>query len=371
MDAMTLSMSSAVSMRFWLEFLNLSWGDFIAFDPALAEENAERPQKMRFQRFRLRFPAQICLLLVFALWSLGYVIDIDLLNAGASRCTVSFALAKIGTIAMGFIIVGSFFYWVRGLAFLSLSPYLRQIHQVTRYIFRGEKPPKMLYVTDGGVQDCTAINQLIMRKCERILLVQAPADAGDDFAVLKHAMGVAKEHQMCCFYDPQDPRIDIWDLKEGAFSRFKRDRSIPYLHIGIYYHGSADGKELSKVGHLFIVKNRLPPSQVGHPIEPPLSEGEICRGEQVEWDATLWKDLTTDKLGPFGCCDCCHTRLGWNCGPKFPHGNFSGYLFLTPKWFSSLVRLSYGVCEDAIAKVTAPGFLAQRWEEDILRDGRP
>merc|ERR1712224_591412 len=120
----------------------------------------------------------------------------------------------------------------------------------------------------------------------------------DLFAVMQTAMRVARETHLASFYDPEDPRIDVWDHWEGIFAQFRDDKSAPYLHIGIYYPKAKDGSG-ADVGHLYIVKNRLPIDQVGHPVEPPLSEGEIMGGPPCEWDAEPWKrnvDVDGNKI---------------------------------------------------------------------------
>merc|ERR1711920_1014109 len=85
------------------------------------------------------------------------------------------------------------------------------------------------------------------------------------------------------------------------------------------------------------------------------TEEEISGGappNQQTIDASSLGGMSTDQLGPFGCCDCCHTS-GLNCGPKFPHGSFTGYLYLSPQWCSSLMRLGYNSSVEAIDRVTS------------------
>jgi len=252
----------------------------------------------------------------------------------------------------------SFFSFHPSLDWLSLSPLLRQIQQATKYFYVGRRPPRMLYVTDGGVKDCTAIVQLMRRRCERILLVLAASDPNDELAVLKTAMEVAKSEKIGYFYDPKDPRRDVQVL----FTSYKKDKSLPYLHVGISYCWD----EKPTTGHLFIVKNRLPPDFVAKEVQPLLTEEEI-RGEPVEREEAMpeeWKGITTDQLGPFGCCDCCHTN-GLNCGPKFPHGSFTGYMYLTPQWINGLARIAHAVSEPAVERITSSDPLCDPWEADI------
>jgi len=260
----------------------------------------------------------------------------------------------------------SFFSFLPFCDLLALSPMLRQLQQVTRYFFVGDRPPRMLYMTDGGVKDCTSIVQLLWRRRERILLVLAAADPNDELSVLRSALKVARKLKLASFYNPEDPRMDIDVLLE----RYKEDKEIRTLHLGISYSWDGSDGGAAKTGHLFIVKNRLPPSLAG-PVRPPISEDEVMTGEldgeadeTVAWDAEAWADMNNDDLGPFGCCDCCHTN-GMNCGPKFPHGTFTGYLYLSPQWCSSLMRLGYAASKDAVERVCSVSDLAYPWERDI------
>jgi len=250
----------------------------------------------------------------------------------------------------------SFFSFFKCLDLLALSTLSRQFLQLLQYCFVGHRPPRMLYVTDGGVRDCTGIVQLMRRRCKRILLVLAAGDPTDDMLALKKGMAVAEEEKIGTFYDTQDPRRSI----QAKIEAFGRDKSQLYLHLGICYPQAGD-EEIS--GHLYVVKNRLPPAFEGQPIEPPLTEDEV-QGRSSTTPGFRhgdWQHLTTDQLGGYGCCDCCHTA-GLNCGPKFPHGGFPGYLYLTPTWCNSLVRLGFAVSEDAVKAVTKDGSLARPWE---------
>jgi len=74
-------------------------------------------------------------------------------------------------------------------------------------------------------------------------------------------------------------------------------------------------------------------------------------GWSIEDEESGGLPLVADELGPFGCCDCCHQH-GLNCGPKFPHGGFTGYLYLTPQWFNSLTRLGFALSGEAVAAIS-------------------
>merc|ERR1719203_1912283 len=117
----------------------------------------------------------------------------------------------------------------------------------------------MLYITDGGCRDCTTLRQLVLRRQERILMVLAACDPDDDLLVLKNAMQICRDLELCSFFDPADPRRDMRiKLKE-----FKENKKECLLHIGIRYDEVKNGElaeaQPAMTGHLYIVKNRLPP----------------------------------------------------------------------------------------------------------------
>jgi len=135
---------------------------------------------------------------------------------------------------------------------------------------------------------------------------------------------------------------------------FKKDKSMPYMHIGIRYGWEP---EAAATGDLYIVKNRLPPSEEGKLIEAHISEEEIRDGivppsALATWTQEDWGEMKREELGPFGCCDCCHRR-GCNCGAGFPHGSFTNYMYLSPQWCNSLMRLGYATSVDVVDAVTA------------------
>jgi len=358
LDAISLSMSNALTMRFWLQVLNLSWGDYIMFQGRINPVIGAITGCMRAlfgptgqawaTRFLHRLPSVV-------LWWTG----MGLLNAGWQAtlgddllCNRGKALFSYAVQLVILFLALSFFSFLPYLDLFALSPVMRQFHQVTRHCAIGDvqsgiAPPRMLYITDGGVKDCTTLVQLMQRRSARILLVLAASDPSDDLGVLKAAMQVASQHKLGSFFDPKDPRKDINVLLD----RFKDDKSMPYLHMGILYGWKSDDE--GERGDLFVVKNRLPPDHEGESVQPPMTEEEICTecGPRPREDADAWAGMTTDGLGPFGCCDCCHTS-GLNCGPKFPHGSFTGYLYLSPQWCTSLARLGFDMSQEAIETMT-------------------
>jgi hypothetical protein len=354
LDAISLTMNETLEMRFWLEMLNLSWGDYIIFQQHDKVLFPRSEYSGLINRFFHRLPAALLTLIVYSLIYTGWE------SCKARQCGACEWQYRAALLLQAAMIGLSFFSFLPGVNTLLLSPLLRQVHQFTSYYYVGKHPPPMLYVTDGGVRDCTALVQLLWRRSERILLVLAAADPRDELGVLKTAMAVAKELKIATFYDPSDPRSDLSVL----FDKYKEDRDAPYLHIGISYCWDGAHSDKPKSGHLFIVKNRLPDKLQGQPVKPLLTEEEM-RGEPIteDWEsAEEWEDITTDQLGPFCCCDCCHQKC--NVGPKFPHGTFTGYLYLTPQWCNSLARLAYEVSGPAIDDVGRAG-VTEAWERHV------
>jgi hypothetical protein len=361
LDAITLSMTNQIRFRFWLEILNLSWGDYIIFEKAAGRliqrftEATERflgvegTQVERSMVWILhRFPCMI-----LAIVNVGLVI-FAWYGAKSSRnqeCYGAKGMATAAVILACSVVAFSFFAFLPQLNFLMFSPFLRQFHQATGFKFVGEQPPRLLYVTDGGVQDCTALVQLMRRRCERILLVLAAADPGDELLVLRSAMDMAVTEHLGSFYDPEDARRDVRILLD----EYGKDKSSPYLHLGIRY-GWSSAAEPEGLGQLFVVKNRLPPAFADRPAPPLLTEAEIVAGEApaLAPGETPKKELKATELGGFGCCDCCHRR-GCNCGRKFPHLTGANYLWLTPQLFSSLCRLGHELSGAAVARLAEEG----------------
>jgi len=361
LDAISLTMSDLMSLRFWLEVLNLSWGDFIFFEPEGSwARKVERLDGIKgFLAARVsRALGFLPLMLVYGFFFMGW----SKTRGKGPDCAGARWWFQVAIALSTIILACSFYTYIPGCSLLTRSPLIRRIHQLSMYFYRGNHPPSMLYVTDGGVKDCTSIVQLLMRRRERILLVLAAADPKDELKVLKAALNEARSLELATFYDPKDPRKHL-DL---LFQEYKEDKDMPYLRLAISYCW-AEGDEGPKTGHLFIVKNRLPNRCAAQPVKPHVMEDEVRGKVSLECDdahCMKWKGLTTDALGPFGCCDCCHTR-GLNCGPTFPHGAFTGYLYLTPQWCNSLIRLGYEVSADAVDDITNPKNPAEEWEAHV------
>ncbi|CAE8657753.1 unnamed protein product, partial [Polarella glacialis] len=217
-----------------------------------------------------------------------------------------------------------------------------------------DKPPSMIYVTDGGVQDCTGVLQLMTRRSARILLALAASDPDDNLAVLRETL-----RKIGSFYDPR---------VSSVLDEFKEDRSKTFLVLGIRYgYGwgargaraaeTFDG--LGATGRLFVVKNRLPPSLEDFRPEVLLSEAEILRSgrESAQEMPARWEEseLRQSDLGGAGC----------NIGPKFPHLSNANQ-FLTPELFSSLCRLGYRLSADAVHAISQDGQLEEPWERGIV-----
>jgi len=363
-DAFILGMLDRIRYRFWLEVLHLCMGDFIPF------RRRERPLVQALKR-RLGLPAHFASQFVYRLPSsiLGIVFYGLLLIASRyggdhpdedaadtygdcrvhNRLIVSSLLIGAGSFFV------SFFGFLPCFKFLLHSPGIRQLHQATRYYHSASRPPNLIYVTDGGVQDCTGILQLIRRKTPRILLVLAAEDPTDELTVLRTTMEAAAREKLASFYDPAEPRRDV----RAALDDFQSSKELTYLHLGIRYGWGMVDESTHSTGHIMIIKNRLPPSWEGRPVMPLLTEEEIRSGKEP---ASEPGDLCQTDLGAC-CCDCCHTR-GFNLCSKFPHYSNANQC-LTPQMFNSLCRLGYEISADAV-QVIANSELADRWEQHVV-----
>eukprot|EP00931_Biecheleriopsis_adriatica_P031014 TRINITY_DN18227_c0_g1_i1.p1 TRINITY_DN18227_c0_g1~~TRINITY_DN18227_c0_g1_i1.p1 ORF type:complete len:1023 (-),score=207.73 TRINITY_DN18227_c0_g1_i1:57-3125(-) len=360
LDALSLSMTHRMRFRFWLEMLNLSWGDYILFDRRSANPFVERlanclgPEAGRkFRWVTTQLPALFLWLCMQVLLTIGWYKTI---NASSDQdCQDGKSLILAAVILCAVILSLSFFAYLPGLQCLMVAPIIRQFHQATRFIYRAEKPPALTYVTDGGVQDCTAVVQLMRRRCRRILLVLAAADPGDELAVLRAAMEFAIREKVGSFFDPSGRHRGT----DAILEEFSEDKAMPYLHLGIRYggwNGRMPREEAApSFGDLFVVKNRLPPSLESTKVQALLTEEEVTGDLQREVDdfENPHRWCTWAQLGGMGCCDFCH-RTGCNCGPKFPHLSAANYLWLTPTLFSSLCRLGHEVSAECVCAVTEP-----------------
>jgi len=356
LDAISLSMADTLSTRFWLEVLNLAWGDYIMFERfeiPFIDNMAKRFGSFEgtVNRALHRIPSAIFWVLFFLLLSFGYGSK----DSSDPTCAVPKRAFTAAGVLFLVLMGASFLSSLSIFSILALSPLTREIHQATRYMYIGNQPPRMIYVTDGGVKDCTGLVQLMHRRCKRILLVLAAFDPRDELVVLVSAMAEAEARTLGTFYNPVDPRLGVQVILEN----FKKDKRAISMHIGICYSHNS----LVRTGHLFIVKNRLPTQAIGSPVMPLLTP-ELIRGERsLEEEERLPGTMTTDQLGSIGCCDCCHNGC-LNFGPKFPHGNIPGYLYLTPQWCNGLIRLGHSLSEDVVKQVTRE-HLGSKWEDEL------
>jgi len=136
------------------------------------------------------------------------------------------------------------------------------------------------------------------------------------------------------------------------------------MHIGITYYPESDGAQTT-TGDLYIVKNRMMKDEdrTGgytsdarvNKIEPHLTEQEVM-GNVSKIEAPpasfeqVWGKLSNEDLGSFCCCDCVHYNC-CNVGPKWPHGSFANFMYMSPMWLSSLARLAYEASGAAVERV--------------------
>lgn len=343
-DAFILGMLDSVKYRFWLEALNLSMGDYIPF------RRRKRPSvRACAQWLQLSDSLATSLLqgvergpsLVLWWFIYGILFAAADEHVDLNHCSTIYNL-YMGAFSIWIsMIVLSFFGFLHYVKFLLHSPGIRHLHQASRYYHHAPRPPNLIYVTDGGVQDCTGILQLIRRRCERILLVLASSDADDDLGVLRATIEMAAAEKLGSFYDPGDPRSDV----RVALEAYRSDKARPYLHLGIRYGWECGSS--AQLGRLIIVKNRLPPDLQSEQIQELLTEEDILQGRSGGSDSCA--ELMQAHLAGC-CCDCCHSHR-CNFGPKFPHISNANQC-LTPQLFNGLCRLGYAISGEAIELVT-------------------
>mmetsp|Transcript_1271 Transcript_1271/g.1714 ORF Transcript_1271/g.1714 Transcript_1271/m.1714 type:complete len:983 (+) Transcript_1271:43-2991(+) len=375
MDAIGLGLNDQLVMRFWTETLNLTWGDYILFQPK-ALKFIRKVAKMSMCRklldhkslvwLILRLPAILVWDIIFVLFALGSLKASHGHGVGEA-CDWARDLYLWGFGALTLFTFISFLWWLGGFKWVSFSPIMRLAHQISRHYYRGNGPPPMIYVTDGGAYDCTTLTQLVLRRTERIFLVLAAMDPNDELGVLRTAMDDCVARKLCSFYDPEHPKRDI----KVYLDRFKEDTSMPHMHIGINY-GWSEGKE--EAGTLIIVKNRLRQTADAsgkttihslHTIEPWLTEEEItgtaCEDDASDYsvdygfdfDREEWDHLKgAEELGGVCCCDSCHHRC--NFGKKWPQLTGVNYLWLSPMLFNMLCRLGHSESAVPAEIITGP-----------------
>lgn len=367
-DAQVLGISDQLKYRFCLETFNLKMGDFILFHLegrfcfkwAMRMVNRVWPdllQRQKSYKFGIfertiswlcvRTPSIALNMICFALMFKGYVVARSDPTSRSSEARLWFGA---GVFLVACLYIMSFFGFA--FQFLSVSTGIRQMHLVTRACQMSEGHPAMIYVTDGGVQDCTGLMQLMRRRCKCILLILGFDDPNCGLAQLRWAMDLAVEQGLGWFYDMDDPRrsykMILDDFKKDSFDK-------TFFRLGIRYGWEMNPAEEDHA-ELIIIKNRLLPNYPRQ-IKAHLTEDEIMGwyGNPPPEGSTAyprpergWSNLEQHQLG--GCCfDCCQ-KLGCNCGGKFPH-NFTGFQCLTPQTFNSLCRLGYYMAADVTQRL--------------------
>lgn len=385
LDAISLSMHSTLRYRFFLEVLGLSWGDNILFltKPlrivkrivGIVEDFVGFEVERSLMWLIYRLPLIIVWVFIhFLLISAKHEADTTHSHVGCDKAKRLFVFAWS---IMLFVIFLSFHSYCRAFRWISISPALRQlVHQATNFTHESLCPPLVLYVTDGGVADCTTLVQLVRRQCRRILLVLAPMDGDDQLNVLRSTIDLIETEKLGTVYDPKftgvpDQNI-AQDLSAGSvnslFDRFKANTSMTHMHLRIRY-GWNNGTRYGGDGDIFVVSNRLP-TMSNHivdedctPLKPLLQKSTFERHAAEESDEEGpneegdWK-TPFRRLGGFCCYGCCHGTC--DCGTKWPKLPGTGYLWLTPQNFNGLCRWGHELSAAAVREISGIHDLCTR-----------
>ncbi|CAJ1367655.1 unnamed protein product [Effrenium voratum] len=362
-DAFIIGMLDRARYRFWLEFLNLRMGDYILFErrPLHLVAKISQYRCLSDKPFFLYGIIPICL----QTFGLTACLVSFLLSSDTSKCQQSKSWYLVWALLLSSMISMSFFAGRGMLEIFLHSPAIRHLHMALRYYHIAEKGPSLMYVTDGGVQDCTGILQLLRRRSARILLALASSDPDDELSVLRETMRLASEEKLASFYDARDPRRDALYVLDD----FKLQQEQCHFVLGIRYPVQTGGGEYGArlTGRLFVVKNRLPPSMETLQAEPLLTEEEIMSRARDHPHSPRWKHrqiLQSDLAGC--CCDCCHVNM-CNVGPKFPHISNANQC-LTPALFNALCRLGHRLSAPAVDLIGREGPLEEEtWEANLPR----
>jgi len=341
-DAFILGKHDHIEGRFWKELLGLSMGDFLRWPRC----NSRQPSLLRERKSRCKINNLDLSVLVTAeiyyavLWVANWL-------TRAHMCSPARKLYAAAFLILLTLILLSFYAFLPWLDVLLHWVPIRAFHLLTQFQHRAERPPSLVYVTDGGLLDNTGVMQLLRRRCRRILLVYGGNDPQERFKWLVKLTEAAATERIASFYDPVDPRRDVRE----TWQEYSKDAQAPYLHLGIYY-GWGSGPEERSIGDLFIVtNNRVTPCLRAMRVQPLLTEDEI-RGSEAAHGPTCMGRLRQVDLGGC-CCDCCHWN-GLNFGRKFPNPHNANQC-LTPQLFNSLCRLGFCVSEEAVEAVRKCG----------------
>eukprot|EP00913_Durusdinium_trenchii_P024252 g22770.t1 len=150
----------SMSLRFWLEGLGLFMGDFVSISRKPGEWTGPHLHK---HAAVLVFTVVYVLLLVASYFSGP--------EARPGDCLAAKRFVQVAAwwaLAFGVL---SFFGFFKCLGWLQHSPLIRTLQQATMFYYQSPRPPRSVYISDGGVIENTGILALMQRRCRRILAV--------------------------------------------------------------------------------------------------------------------------------------------------------------------------------------------------------
>lgn len=303
----------SMSLRFWLEGLGLFMGDFVSISRKPGEWVS-----LHKHAAVLVFTVVYVLLLVASYFSGP--------EARPGDCLAAKRFVQVAAwwaLAFGVL---SFFGFFKCLGWLQHSPLIRTLQQATMFYYQSPRPPRSVYISDGGVIENTGILALMQRRCRRILAVYVgEEEKGEDFGCLQKLLQTMHDENIGYLYHLQDPRKGpLHAIRECAWNEGY------FLELGICYY---DDRGAGNANILTVVRNKVPRGK--YPVWQHLSQEEVLGTVGPEIDDAF--EMQQTELGGC-CCDCCHKTWCNRCMGHFPEPPTANQ-FLTPHMFNALCRL--------------------------------
>eukprot|EP00434_Breviolum_minutum_P008965 symbB.v1.2.007898.t2/scaffold491.1/size196728/2 len=318
-DGFILGDSDSMSLRFWLEASGFFMGDFVSISRSPGEW-------VRVQRYLALLVLEVVYILLFIA---SWLTSAHGKGNSSNNCEMQLRLVRVA--AWWWLSIGilSFFSFFDCLGWLQHSPVIRTMQQATMFYYQSPRPPRSVYLSDGGVLENTGILALLQRGQRRIVAVYCGEEAkGQEMGCLHKLLQTMHDEDIGYLYDLKDPRRGpLYAIRECAWYNGY------LLELGIFYYDHPEQDD----NILTVLRNKIPPGRPSS-IWKHLSEEEVLNLQPAELDETF-KDMEQSDLGGC-CCDCCHKTWCNRCMGRFPSPPTANQ-FLTPQMFNALCRLGY------------------------------